>query len=148
MSTFKFIHQDLGYKQKGEVVEVKLTSGANIRLMDSVNFSRYKAGKKHQYYGGLIKQSPYRLTIPNNGSWHVTVDTRGLRNGTRASITMAPAALPEAPRETPLSAVLGLVQERKNLGLAESVKSYDVFISHASEDKEEIVRPLYEALKI
>ena len=30
----QFIHNDLGNRQGGEIVEVTLTSGANVRLMD------------------------------------------------------------------------------------------------------------------
>lgn len=142
----KFIYKDLGYRQKGEVVQVDLTNGANVRLMDSANFSNYKNGHKHRYYGGLAKKSPVRLAIPNTGSWYVTVDTLGLRNGTRASIKMVPSHLPEL-KETPLSSVPGLVQNFATMGIDGETRVYDVFISHASEDKDEIVRPLYEALK-
>jgi hypothetical protein len=38
----QFIHNDLGQRKRGEIVEVTLTSGANVRLMDSSNFSNYK----------------------------------------------------------------------------------------------------------
>ena len=77
----QFIHTDLGYRQRGEIVEITLTSGANVRLMDSSNFSSYKYGRQHRYYGGLAKQSPIRLAIPNSGHWHVAVDMQGLRGG-------------------------------------------------------------------
>ena len=97
----QFIHTDLGYKQRGEIVEITLTSGANVRLMDSSNFSNYKNGRKHKFYGGLAKQSPIRLTIPNTGHWHVAVDMQGLRGSTRASVRMLPGPLQEI-RQTPL----------------------------------------------
>jgi len=62
----QFIHTDLGHRQRGEVVEVTLTSGANVRLMDSSNFSNYKNGRRHNYHGGLARQSPVRLAIPRD----------------------------------------------------------------------------------
>ncbi|NCC52913.1 MAG: DUF1883 domain-containing protein [Spartobacteria bacterium] len=141
----QFIYKDLGFRHKGEIVEVKLTNGANVRLMDTANFSNYKARRDHRYYGGLVRRSPLRLAIPRSGSWHVAVDTQGLRNGTRASIRMVPGPLPEL-KETPLSSVSGLVRDREPLMVEGDVRAYDVFISHASEDKEEVVRPLHEAL--
>ncbi len=65
----QFIHTDLGQRKRGEIVEVTLTSGANVRLMDSSNLSNYKNGRRHRYIGGLAKQSPLRLQIPNSGHW-------------------------------------------------------------------------------
>lgn len=86
----QFIYKDLGPRQRGEVVEVKLSSVANVRLMDSLNFSNYKKGVKHIYTGGVVRQSPVRLSIPSLGHWHVTVDTQGIQGSEdiRASVTM------------------------------------------------------------
>ena len=75
----KFIHKDLGQRKKGEIVEITLTRGANVRLMDNVNFTSYKNGRKHRYIGGLAKKSPIRLGIPRSGHWHIAIDMQGLR---------------------------------------------------------------------
>jgi hypothetical protein len=141
----KFIHNDLGHRQRGEIVEVTLTNGANVRLMNSSDFAAYKSGRRHRYIGGLAKKSPVRLQIPNAGHWHVAIDTQGLRNGTRASIRVLPGALP-AMREAPLSSVPGLVQDHPTPILESGGEAYDVFISHASEDKDSVVRDLADAL--
>ena len=81
-----FTHYNLGQKSKGEVVEITLTNAANVRLMNYSNFSNYKNGKKHEYYGGYITKSPYKLVIPSSGIWHVTVDVAGLQRSTRSSL--------------------------------------------------------------
>ena len=81
----KFIHSDLGRRDRGDVLVVTLTSGANVRLMDPSNFNAFKRGQKHRYTGGLAKSSPVRLTIPRTGHWHAVVDMQGLRGSTRAS---------------------------------------------------------------
>ena len=141
----QFIHTDLGYRQRGEIVEITLASGANVRLMDSSNFSSYKSGQQHRFYGGLAKQSPIRLAIPNSGHWHVAVDMQGLRGSTRASVRVIPGPLPEI-RQTPLAEVPGLVRSNIPPAVDSGGQSHDVFISHASEDKDEIVRPLANAL--
>ncbi len=49
-------------------------------------------------------------------------------------------------QEAPLSSVPSLVQGNSPPGVERSIKEHDVFISHSSEDKDEIVRPLFNAL--
>lgn len=126
-------------------MEVTLTNGANVRLMDSSNFSNYKNGRRHKYTGGLAKRSPVRLQIPSSGHWHVAVDMQGLRGNTRASVQVLPGALPEI-QERPLSDVPSLVRTDIIPSVETGGEIYDVFISHASEDKEDIVRLLATAL--
>ena len=141
----RFIHIDLGQLKRGDIVEVTLSgNAANVRLLDSSNFSAYKGGRRHRYHGGLAKKSPVRLQVPSSGHWHIAVDMQGLRGSTRASARTLPNPLPEI-REAPLSSLPSLVHGEAPPGLAKT-KEHDVFISHASEDKEEIVRPLANAL--
>lgn len=150
----RFTQYDLGFLDRGTVVEVTLSgSGANVRLMDSSNFSSYRAGRQHRYFGGLITRSPARLAVPNSGHWHVTVDMQGLRGTTRSSVRTIPAAalspLP-AFQPQPLSPLVRSVADNDtddvSHGKAKGPAQYDVFISHATEDKDEIVRPLATAL--
>ncbi len=142
----KFIHHDLGNRKSGELVEVTLSgSAANVRLMDSSNLSSFKSGRNHRYYGGLARQSPVKLQIPHSGHWHVTVDMQGLRGNVRSSVRVLPSALPPL-NEIPLSAVPGLLHNRPPDDSPDSSKEFDVFISHASEDKDDVVRPLANAL--
>lgn len=141
-----FTHYDMGQLSAGQVVEVTLTgSAANVRLMDSPNFSSFKAGRQHRYHGGLVKQSPYRIPVPSSGRWHVTVDMNGLRGTVRSGVRVLPGALPTA-RALPLASVPSLVQRDEPPGLNTVVRAHDVFISHASEDKDAVVRPLAAAL--
>ena len=141
----QFIHSDLGHRSKGEIVEFTLSHGANVRLLTSSNFSNYKNGRRHNYHGGLAKKSPTRLAIPSSGHWHAVVDTQGLSNSTRASIRVLPGALP-AIQDAPLSSLPGLVQDSPPQGQERDNRQYDVFISHASDDKNDIVRSLANAL--
>ena len=141
----KFIHTDLGNRRRGEIVEVTLTRAANVRLMNTSNFNNYKNGRKHTFHGGLAKRSPINIQIPSSGHWHLTVDMQGLKGSTKASVRILPGALPEI-KEKPLSQVPGLVRDDVPTPTKTSGETYDVFISHASEDKEDIVRPLANAL--
>ena len=142
-----FTHYPLDHLTSGQIVEVTLLgSAANVRLMDSSNFQNYKNARQHRYHGGLVKQSPFRLQVPRSGQWHITVDMEGLRGTVRSSIRVLPGPLPEI-REAPLSSVPSLVRRDQPPSMEETSREYDVFISHASEDKESIVRPLANALK-
>lgn len=82
----QFVHHDLGFQAQGAVVEISLAgNAANVRLMDSSNFSSYRSGRQHRFYGGLAKQSLVRLQVPHSGNWHVAVDMQGLGGSVRAS---------------------------------------------------------------
>lgn len=145
-----FTHYDLGRKERGQIIEITLSgSAANVRLMDSSNFQNYRNGRAHRYSGGLARKSPIRLAIPNSGNWHVTVDMNGLRGTVRSSVRTLPGALPDL-RQPALSTVPSLVHKDDYFPNNDDniEKEYDVFISHASEDKDEVVRPLANALKL
>jgi len=146
----QFQHYDLGQLKGGEVVEVTLIgSAANVKLLNSSNFQSYKSGRRHTYYGGHVTKSPYRVSVPTSGRWYVTIDLGGYSGRVRSSVRVLPGKLPQA-RQAPLSTVPSLVQNREiptGYGEEPIVRQYDVFISHASEDKDEVVRPLAVALQ-
>ncbi len=146
----KFTHSDLGNLSRGTTIEVTLRgNAANVRLLDSSNFQKYKAGRKHQYYGGLVSRSPTRLTVPRNGHWHVTVDMQGLRGQVRSSIRILPDPLPPIREHSP-APLSPLVRDTTPMNGTTSMNiseyTHDVFISHATEDKDDVVRDLAEAL--
>jgi len=149
--SYQFVSHDLGNRSSGEIVEITLFgNAANVRLMDSSNFSRYKAGRDHRCIGGLAKQSPVRLQIPHSGHWYVAVDLIGLGGKVRSAVRILPSPLPVL-QEAPLSSVPSLVHRRESEDQIapqdDDGRYFDVFISHASDDKEEVVRPLANALQ-
>jgi hypothetical protein len=89
----KFFYTDVGSRQAGDVVEVTLSSVANVRLMGTLNFNNYKNGMKHIYTGGLARQSPIRLTVPTAGHWHVAIDINGIQgsSGLKAGVKVVSA---------------------------------------------------------
>lgn len=141
----KYTVYDLGKCRRGERIQVSLQgNAANVRLMDSSNYSSYRSGRRHRYYGGLVKRSPIVLTVPSSGHWYITIDLAGLAGSVRSSIRRLPAPLPVYD-EPSLSSVPTLVRPFQNTEDG-AVIEYDVFISHASEDKDAVVRPLANAL--
>jgi len=148
-----FTHYDLGTLDRGSTVVVELRgSAANVQLLDSTGFQNYRSGRRYNYVGGLAKRSPVRLPVPRTGRWHVTVDMIGLRGQVRSGVSVEPpprAPLPpirsgSAPRP-PLRQIVDNV-EAVAPGSEAVPKAYDVFISHASEDKDAVVRGLALAL--
>jgi Domain of unknown function (DUF1883) len=79
-----YLHYDF-YLKKGESVEVTLNKRANVRLLDNSNYSKYKRGMQHKYYGGLATKSPTHLTPPHPGHWHVVIDLGGYAGTVKAS---------------------------------------------------------------
>jgi hypothetical protein len=143
----QFIHKDLGNRARGDLVKFTLSgNSANVRLLDSSNFSNYRNGRQHRFVGGRATKSPVTLVIPSSGHWHAVVDMQGLGGRTNASIQVLPGPLPEL-REAPLSSAPSLVRRDIPPPVDLGTEVYDVFISHASEDKDDIVRPLATALQ-
>lgn len=144
MAGFKFQRYDLGRVERGATVIVTLSTGANVRLMSPSEFSSYQHGRRHRYIGGLATRSPVRLAIPSTGHWMLTIDLQGLRATTiRSSVRVEPPPLPRLSNE--LSDVRTAAREA--LTPDASGRTWDVFISHAHEDKHEVAEPLAEALR-
>lgn len=144
----QFVQHDLGQQKRGAAAVVTLSgNAANVRLLDSSNFSAYKAGRQHRFYGGLVNRSPFRVVIPNDGHWYVAVDLQGMasRAQVRSSVRIEPPPLPMARSAAPASLTQVHV-ERPPAGLVDDGRAWDVFISHASEDKVAIARPLFQSL--
>lgn len=143
----KFIHSDLGNRSRGERVEFTLKgNSANVRLIDSSNFSSYKNGRAYRFHGGRATKSPIVLSIPRPGHWYAVVDLQGLGGSVKASFRVLPGPAPTL-QEAPLLDVPSLLHRDVAPSSESTGEVYDVFISHASEDKDDVVRPLAEALR-
>ena len=81
-----FLQSDIGYQQAGTLVEVTLGNAANVRLLDSFNYSNFKSGRSCRQYGGYYRQSPAILKVPRAGRWHVVVDLGGYAGRVSASV--------------------------------------------------------------
>jgi hypothetical protein len=149
-------HQwDLGNCKRGDIWRVDLTSGANVFLVDSANFTKFKNGRDFNHYGGggLMTRTPHDFVIPRGGRWYIVAHSRGLRNQARVSVTNIPPIRPMAPARHQHVDLASIAESAAHYGgddappISPAQKEYDVFVSHASEDKDAIVRPLAEALQ-
>lgn len=140
----EFIHHKLDHRKRGEIVEVHLDARANVRLLNSSQFSSFKAGRSFRAIQGQATRSPVRLQIPQSGQWHVVIDFGGYPGRVRSSVRVLPGALPplRGQHTSQLATIAeNLAEEAPEPGV-DRAKAFDVFISHAGEDKDAVVRPL------
>lgn len=149
------LKKDLGQLKKGATVVVTLRQQANVLLLDSSNYRTYAAsrGGRYRYTGGLIKKSPARITVPSNGHWYLAIDLGGAKGRINATVAVEPPPRGNLPeyRTAPDRGVSGQVSVRRPLP-PESIdefdgRTWDVFLSHASEDKAAVALPLAQALQ-
>jgi hypothetical protein len=143
-----FQHYDLRQQPRGAIVAVTIKGNApNVRLLDDLNFRNYRNGRAYRGYGGIPRGSVTRIPIPRSGRWHLVIDFQGLRGSARVGVNVEP------PPMTQLRSInvgsLSQIRHEAPLGVGQGRASqvWDVFISHASEDKASIVRPLAEVLR-
>lgn len=142
------LYFDLKQQKKGAVAVVTLDKQANVRLMTASNYRALKAGRRFSFHGGRATKSPVRLQVPSTGHWFVVVDLGGLAGRVRASVAVQPpppGMLAPLRERSPISDV----QVREPVepdGDVLGGQTWDVFISHASEDKDAVAIPLRNAL--
>jgi len=145
-----FNYWDLGQQPAGAIVQITMSGeAANVRLFDSSNYNAFKSGRRATGYGGHATRSPVRLQVPRGGHWYVVIDHGGLPGRSRAAVQVLPGRLP-ALRERTVPSLENLTESVSSLNHSDNAlipKEWDVFISHAHEDKDEIVRPLAYALR-
>jgi hypothetical protein len=54
--------------------------------MTDSDFSDYKSGRAHRYYGGHYERFPARITVPHTDHWNVALDLGGGSANIRYSI--------------------------------------------------------------
>jgi len=148
MSSGDFIYFDLKSQSRGVVVEIDLRTAANVFLVDSTNFSNYRNGRRYTYYGGQARRSPVRLVVPRSGHWYLVLDLGGYPGTIRYSNPrILPGPMPPLQNADPQLAEIADNAADMFADHDFDPRDYDVFISHASEDKDAIVRPFALALQ-
>ncbi|RPE77884.1 MULTISPECIES: DUF1883 domain-containing protein [unclassified Frondihabitans] len=149
------VKYDLGHVNKGATVVVTLGKQANVLLMDASNYRTYASarGGRYRYTGGLMKRSPARIPVPSSGHWYVAVDLGGAAGTIRSSIEIVPPPRGNLPayREPAERSLADVVDTRtpQAPGTDDELdgRTWDVFLSHASEDKVAVAIPLAQALQ-
>ena len=80
------LHTDLGFLDRGDIVEINLDHAANVRLLDDANYRAYERDQAHRAVGGCATRSPVVLAMPQSGHWHIAVDLGGAAGRVGASV--------------------------------------------------------------
>ncbi len=86
-----YLHQEYD-AGPGDVIEVTLDHAANVLLLDTANYSNYRSGNAYQYRGGYVRSSPFRISPPNQGRWHLVIDLGGNAGTVRATVRVLSVA--------------------------------------------------------
>ena len=85
----RYAFHALGHQDEGNTIVVRWrASGADVLLLDPVNFSKYRDGKRPVFYaaGGKCGRPPAELTIPEDGRWYVVADLHGYSAHAEATV--------------------------------------------------------------
>ena len=84
-SVLEFIH----FRVKAgpeSIIQVNISQPAYVRLMDELNFQKYKMKKNYKYTGGYASTPKVDLRPHVRSEWHVVVDLEGMSGHVRASV--------------------------------------------------------------
>lgn len=143
------VYHDLGQVQRGSTVVVTLKNRANVMLMDQSNYRAYVAGRRTRFIGGEARKSPVRLVVPSTGRWYVALDLGGYSGRISSSVRVEPPPRGSLPPIRDGGSLEAIRHEKPDVPppYAPEGRTWDVFISHASENKDEVARPLAAALE-
>ena len=69
-----------------KVIKVSLSDSANVRLLDTLNYYKYRLGKSYQSNSEHSGKMACTFTPPHKGEWHVVVDLSGQGSEVRAFV--------------------------------------------------------------
>ena len=75
-----------------KMIRVSLSDIANIRILDTLNYYKYRAAKSCQSAAESRNNLVLSFTPPHKGEWHVVVDLAGQGSEVRALVDVLDAA--------------------------------------------------------
>ncbi|MBI9102899.1 MAG: DUF1883 domain-containing protein [Spirochaetales bacterium] len=83
----QFIHYEL---KAGidKIIQVTIDSEADVKLMDTFNFTKYKKGRTPDYQGGTYPASTIEFRVDKTDTWHVVIDLGGKKGEVKASVKL------------------------------------------------------------
>jgi hypothetical protein len=84
-----YLHQEFE-AGPDDTIEITLDGQANVMLLDTPNFERYRKGESFKYHGGLARRSPVQVAPPHRGRWHLAIDLGGHPGTLRAGVRILP----------------------------------------------------------
>lgn len=75
----------------GKAIRVSLSDVANIRVLDTLNYYKYRAAKSCQSAAESKNRLALSFVPPHKGEWHVVVDLAGQGQEVRAVVDVTEA---------------------------------------------------------
>lgn len=79
-----YLHYDF-HAGPSDVIEITLDHAANVLLLDAQNYDAYRQGRQYRYRGGYVRTTPFRISPPTEGHWHIVINLGGAAGSVRAS---------------------------------------------------------------
>jgi len=70
------------------LIHVKLSARANVRLLDTLNYFKYRAGRPYRSAGESLEDTVVNLQPPHRAEWHLIVDLKGQGAEVRAFVKL------------------------------------------------------------
>jgi hypothetical protein len=83
-----YLHQEFEVGPD-DTIEVVLDNPANVQLLDPENFDAYRGRRPYRYFGGHVTTSPYSISPPRQGKWHLVVDLGGMPGRVAAGVRIS-----------------------------------------------------------
>jgi hypothetical protein len=69
-----------------KIIRVSLSEPANVRLLDTLNYYKYRVAKVYESVAESTSDTKVSFTPPHKGEWHVVVDLAGQGSEVRAFV--------------------------------------------------------------
>ena len=86
-----FIHSR-EFLNAGDTVILDCDTQCNFMVMSDSDFSSYRRGASHHYYGGFRTHFPTSIPVPHAGHWNIVIDLGGGRANIRYGLRVLAAA--------------------------------------------------------
>ena len=67
------LHKYIALNER-DIVKLHFNVPAYVYLMDDTNYGFYLARKQYEYYGDLVKKTPFMVRAPEAGKWHLVIE--------------------------------------------------------------------------
>ncbi|MBN1834936.1 MAG: DUF1883 domain-containing protein [Spirochaetales bacterium] len=85
-----YLHYTVTVAQDKQI-RVSLSNRANVRLLDTLNYYKYRAGRPYQSVSEFSEETRVQIKPPHKGEWHVIVDLKGQGEEVRAIVDVVDA---------------------------------------------------------
>lgn len=80
-----YLHYEV-HAGPGNIIKVRIDTRANVRLLDTLHYQKYKMGKPYEGSGGETDPPGREFRVQHKDVWHVVVDLGGKAGTVKAQV--------------------------------------------------------------